>query len=147
MMTSSKSSANSADIRIVFDTNVYIAALLRPGLSEELVKRGLKGEFKIITSESILQELEQKLREKSGFASEQINILLAEIRSKAEIIHTELSQSPTASRDPNDQHILACALGGKAQLIITLDQDLLVLKNWQKIGIIHPKTFTWIVPD
>lgn len=51
------------------------------------------------------------------------------------------------TRDPDDNKILECALAGKADLIVTLDQDLIKLKNFRGIGIIHPKTLSWTFPE
>jgi len=36
---------------------------------------------------------------------------------------------------------------GKADLIVSSDQDLIQLKTFQGIGVIHPKTLSWILPE
>ena len=41
-----------------------------------------------------------------------------------------------ASRDPDDDHVLACALGARADLIVTGDSDLLTLKRFEQIPIV-----------
>jgi len=46
-----------------------------------------------------------------------------------------------------DNKILECALSGKADLIVTADQDLIKLKAFKNIGIIHPKTLSWTFPE
>jgi predicted nucleic acid-binding protein len=43
--------------------------------------------------------------------------------------------------DPSDNHILACALAGNANLIVSHDLDLLRLKTYETIGIISPIDF------
>lgn len=50
-------------------------------------------------------------------------------------------------RDPGDNKILECAVSGHADLIVSSDQDLLSLKVFRGIGIIHPKTLTWTFPE
>ena len=35
---------------------------------------------------------------------------------------------------------------GKADLVVSIDQDLLKLKSYKGVGIVHPKTLTWILP-
>ena len=40
------------------------------------------------------------------------------------------------SRDPDDDHVIACALAARAQLIVSRDQDLLVLHPYQGISIL-----------
>jgi uncharacterized protein len=51
--------------------------------------------------------------------------------------------------DPSDNHILACALAGNANLIVSQDLDLLRLKTYGTIGIITPIDFlnTLRVPE
>jgi predicted nucleic acid-binding protein len=45
--------------------------------------------------------------------------------------------APT-SRDPDDDHVIACPLTANAQLIVSGDQDLLVLENVREIAIVTP---------
>lgn len=142
---SSDNLQNNRKLRVVFDTNIYIAAFLRPGLSEELFVRALQGAFTLIASKEILHELRLKLREKNIFQNGEEEYLILLIENKVEIV--SIKETPTIiTRDPQDNHILACAKTGKATLIITLDKDLLSLKKWEGISILHPRTFNWIIP-
>ena len=48
-------------------------------------------------------------------------------------------------RDPDDDNVLAAAIGGKADLIVSGDDDLLVLRNYQGIPILKPRmAFYWL---
>jgi len=44
-------------------------------------------------------------------------------------------------RDPDDDNILAAAISGKCDCIITGDKDLLVLKQYLGINIFNPRDF------
>jgi len=44
----------------------------------------------------------------------------------------------TLERDPKDAHILECALASASDYIVTFDEDLLELKEYENIRIIHP---------
>jgi putative PIN family toxin of toxin-antitoxin system len=44
--------------------------------------------------------------------------------------------SAAISRDPDDDHVLACASAAAADLIVTRDNDLLVLKQYERIPIV-----------
>jgi uncharacterized protein len=46
---------------------------------------------------------------------------------------------PRVVRDPDDDHVLACALAARADLIVTGDSDLLTLLNYQNIPILHSR--------
>lgn len=134
-------------MKIVFDTNVYFAATITHTFSAEVIDITSKNKiFTIITSEEILSELASKLKNKLKLPQEDINQLLDKIRIIAEVVTiTEIVSVIT--RDPEDNKILECALSAKADLIVTLDQDLIQLKEFKGIGIIHPKTLSWTFPD
>ena len=42
--------------------------------------------------------------------------------------------------------MLGTAVAAKADLLITTDRDLLSLKRYENIAIIHPKTLRWTFP-
>ena len=48
---------------------------------------------------------------------------------------------PPICRDPDDDKFIACAVSGKVELIITGDQDLLVLKKYKKTRFMTPSQF------
>lgn len=60
---------------------------------------------------------------------------LKQISRAAEIVQ------PTTSvqivRDPNDNPIVECAVEGKADMIVSLDKDLLALKSYEGIPVLH----------
>ena len=133
-------------LKVVFDTNVYVAALLRPGLSEELVRRGLRGDFEVIICDEILSELKSKLNKKFKFPKDKIDNYIKLIKEKS-MSYSIFRQLKVIKNDPDDDKILECAIAGCADLIISLDKDLLNLKKYQNIAILHPKTFSWIIPE
>lgn len=130
-------------MKIVLDTNVYIGAALQGELTEDLLEEIVENpRFSLIISEEILLEIEQKLQKKFHWSIEKIEIFLNRIRKIAEIV-LPIDKLNIIKRDPKDNMILECALAGGADLIVTADQDLIKLKKFRNIGIIHPKTFTW----
>ncbi|MBI2334724.1 putative toxin-antitoxin system toxin component, PIN family [Candidatus Daviesbacteria bacterium] len=134
-------------MRIVLDTNVYIGAALQGELTEDILEELVENpQFELIASEEIFLELEQKLREKFHWSKERIEFFLRKIRKIAEIVEPT-ERVNVITRDPEDNKILECAISGDADLIVTLDQDLIKLKKYQGIGIIHPKTLSWTFPE
>jgi len=134
-------------MRIVLDTNIYIAAALQGQLSEDILR--MAATTKVITlvvSEEILTELQKKLQSKFNWLYEDIDRFLTRIRKIAEVV--EANQKVTIIiRDPKDNKILECALSGKADLVVTSDQDLIKLKTFRGIGVVHPKTLSWTFPE
>lgn len=134
-------------MRIVLDTNIYIAVALQGEFSEELVDVVTKSpDITLVTSEEILLELESKLREKFHWAEEDIDLFIAKMKKLSEIVRL-IEKISDLTRDPRDTKILECALAGNADLIVSSDQDLIKLKQFRGIGIIHPKTLTWTFPQ
>ncbi len=125
--------------RVVIDTNIIISSVFWRGRPYEVVRRGILEEYQLVTSNAILNEVADKLRNKFHFPEEGnqqlINILFT---------HSHLI-APTSKfevvRDKNDNKILECAFDGKADFIVTGDPDLLSLKEFKGIKIITAKEF------
>lgn len=127
-------------MRIVFDTNVLIAALITAeGVCGNLVKRCAQVHTPI-TSEFILAELHEKLTEKFKREESDINDAVALIRAKFVVIEPTTLEKPVC-RDPDDDTVLGTALAGEAQCIITGDKDLLSLGQYAGIDIFKPNAF------
>lgn len=133
-------------MRIVFDTNVYIAAVLRGGFAEDIITLADKKAVTLLTSKEILNELENKLIVKFNFTHEQVNLIINRINKLSIKIDTKIKITHI-NRDPDDNKILECAISGEADLIVSSDQDLIQLKTYKGISIIHPKTLSYTFPQ
>ena len=126
-------------MRIVLDTNVLTASLISRGKCYALVENSLKV-HEIISSKFILDELAEKLQKKFKYETEDINEALSIFRSRmAIVIPSPLEQQ--VCRDIDDDWILATALTGKAQCIVTGDKDLLAIARFENIDIVAPVDF------
>jgi putative PIN family toxin of toxin-antitoxin system len=146
MMTLNESSA--AKLRVVVDTNVYIATALRPGsLSDDVLRLIYNGYAGLYYSTDILTELENQLSsQRFQIDPKIIQLILGNIETEAINVETKPIKEKRL-RDPNDLHIIECAVAAKANLIVTFDKDLLGLKESHGIGIIHPRAFRWMVTE
>jgi putative PIN family toxin of toxin-antitoxin system len=66
--------------------------------------------------------------------------IVAQYQNLAELV-SPAQVSPDIIRDPKDHHVLACAIGGSADFIVTGDKDLLVLGSYQDTAIVTPSYF------
>lgn len=134
-------------MRVVLDTNIYIAAALKNSFSAEIIELVTRSnDLTAITSEEILAELVQKLKDKFNWRKENIDYFVTRVRMITEVVEIKGKVS-SILRDPEDIKILECSVSGKADLIVTLDQDLIKLKKFRGIGIVHPKTLNWTLPE
>ena len=125
-------------MRVVFDTNVLYSALAAKGFCEEVLDEAA-GECATIWSNPLKQELELLLvrRHKIGPATE---AALAAYTELCEFVEP-LPLPARVCRDKNDDMVLATALAGKTDVIVTGDDDLLVLKKFGGIRIVSPRQF------
>lgn len=136
-------------IRVVFDTNVFISALFNPKRPPaQLLELALQGKIRLIVSPQLIEEIERvltypkvkKLLKKRKTALAEVIEGLAKILQVAVLTPGELSVEAIAA-DPADDMILAGAVEGHADFIISGDQHLLNLKNYQGIKMVTPAAF------
>lgn len=133
------------ELRIVYDTNVYISAALKGGFTEQVIRlAGLK-EVVFVTSSNILLELKSKLEEKFSWSESRANFYINTIKDAA-VIARPGEKLNVVKKDLGDNKILECALAGRADLIVSSGKHLLKLKSFRGIVIVHPKTPSWIFP-
>ena len=125
-------------MRIVLDSNVLVSALLRPGGPRKLLLH-LSREHVVISSVQMLAELEDVLhRDKFQLTDGQISDYLSLIISGSTVLNA--ADFPEVIRaDPDDDVVLASALEGKADYIVTGDKHLLLLREYHKTKIITVK--------
>ncbi len=131
--------AGQADpLKLVVDTNVLVSGLLWSGAPRRLIEEIIAGNAELVTSVSILAELDDvlrraKLRRKlaasRGTAEQHVSaiLLLATLVTPAEL--------PPLSIDPYDTMILGTAVTSRADMIVTGDHGLLGLRQVGSIRI------------
>jgi uncharacterized protein len=126
--------ADRALLRVVFDTNVYISALVVPGsLAEEAYHIALERRCELFVSVPILTETALKLRSKFGWEDDRIRAALKHISHVATVVKPSIRIDLLA--DEPDNRILECAVAAQASLIVTGDKHLLALKEYKGTGI------------
>ncbi len=125
-------------MRVVFDTNVLFSALTAKGFCEEVVDEAA-GECVMIWSQALQKEFDSVLthRHKIGPATRAAADAFADL---CEFVETEpLPQR--VCRDKDDDVVLATAVAGRADVIVTGDVDLLTLKKFGDVRILSPRQF------
>ena len=134
-------------MRVVFDTNVLVAALVVEGLCTTLLARARRKHFQLFLCPFILDELQhvlsKKLKTSEKLAREAIDLVL----EAAEGVVSPMEGVRGICHDRDDDHVLACALGAKARYLVTGDKDLLELKEFRDIVILSPREFEMLFSE
>lgn len=126
-------------MRVILDANVVIAAAASRGLCEAILELCLE-HHSLILCEGILEEIGEKLRVKIKVSPPVIAEYLKVLRNNAEIFDPEDVQK-SVCRDPDDLMILGLVVPGTADVIVTGDKDLLVIKEYKRARIMTPRSF------
>jgi uncharacterized protein len=132
-------------MRVVLDTNIWLSGLLWGGLPGQILQQVELGALRAIASEAILDELARTLdRPKFQRRLERLGLdiagILGAVRQVVVMVPDELIVVENL-RDPKDAMIVAAAIVGNAGVIITGDQDLLVLGEVNGVKILMPRDF------
>ena len=127
-------------LKLVFDTNTLISAFFWQGKEFELFQKIEQGKVELYLSQEILEEIKEVLN-RDKFKS----VILKTNQTPNEIIQKIISVSNIvmgeklgikACRDDKDNKLLECAILAKADYLVSGDEDLLVLKKYEKIKVV-----------
>jgi putative PIN family toxin of toxin-antitoxin system len=127
-------------VRVVADTNTVVSAFLWGGPPAQLLESARAERITLFSSAVLIAELEdvlgrQKFTARIAQVGSSVPELLAGYRALSTLVRPATLAAPV-SRDPDDDHVLACALAAKAELIVSGDKrHLLILGEYQGIPI------------
>lgn len=136
-------------MRIVIDTNLIVSALIWGGTPLSLLKETRLNEIEMLASIDTLNELKRilarpKFIESLAKSNRKPEDIISKYQELIQFVHPAIIPDNIV-RDPKDVKFLACAVGGKADYIITGDNDLLILKEYQGIRIVTASEFLTII--
>jgi len=132
-------------IRAVMDTNLLVSYLLvhRPPISALIDVHLAQSDGTLITAPVLLQELDRVLmhpRLHRYYSAETRLRFLALVAALSEVV--ELPEViPRICRDPDDDWVVACAVAGRAEAIVSGDRDLLDLQRVGRIPVLTARQF------
>jgi putative PIN family toxin of toxin-antitoxin system len=125
-------------VKVLFDTNVLFAAFTAKGFCEDVADEAA-GTCLLVWSIPLREELEGVLKRKYKLGPGALAALAA-YAQLCEFVAPIPLQAPVC-RDPDDDVVLATALAGRVDYLVTGDDDLLALKNYCGIKIRSPRKF------
>jgi len=114
-------------VRVFFDTNVLVSALLARGLCADLLRLVLS-EHILVTSEVVLAELRDVLNRKGRLSAQQIEDLDSFLREQP-VAPRPAQTLQLGLMDADDEWVLASAVLAQADLFVTGDQGVLACSN------------------
>ena len=128
-------------LRAVLDTNVYLSIFVFPeSRMFDLWRLAREGRYTVVISPFIVREFMETLREKFGVPAEARELIKRRVLRRADIVQPK-TVPKVISDDPDDDHILACAVAGEAALIVSGNKHLLRLREYHGIPIVRPMDF------
>lgn len=129
-------------MRAILDTNVLLSAALWRGLPHTLLELVRSNSLTLVSSPALLTELAGVLQ-RSKFEAMFLRVQttpaqsLAELRQLCEVLDPPPLLQPVC-RDPKDDMVLALALAAQVDVIVSGDNDLLVLHPFAGIPVLSP---------
>jgi len=127
-------------VKVVFDTNILVSALVFPGgRADAALRRIVKEQDQLIISKAILAELLRVLGSKFSRDSEElahVAVFLSELA-----LTVKPRRRLQVVKDEPDNRILECALTGRAEVIVTGDHSLLALGEYKGVRIIRLREY------
>jgi uncharacterized protein len=125
-------------VKVVLDTNVIVSGIFWRGTPYHILELWIHDDIQVLATESILNEYNRVIKsiDTQGKVSKSWLTFIAEnatIVSDQEILKI--------CRDPHDDKFINCAVTGKADYLVSGDDDILSLKSFPNIKIISPSEF------
>ncbi len=126
-------------MRVFLDTNVLVSAVGTRGLCADVLQTVL-AEHELVVGEAVLAELRRVLQKKMRLSPDLAGEMDDFLRREGEIVSEAAAVSITP-RDPNDAAILAEAVPGRIDVLVTGDRDLLELEGQLPFLVVNPRGF------
>lgn len=133
-------------IRVVLDANVYVSAFLQPkGPPGRVLARFLHDEaFEVVLSPSLIEEVHR------AFTYPRVRKAIRRDVDPAEwfdevavlaIVVPDTDRAAGACRDRDDDKLLSAALEGRADVVVSGEEDLLSMSDYEGVALSSPRAF------
>jgi len=134
-------------LRVVLDTNVFVSSLLvKEGPAAQVLDAWRARRYLLIVSPALVAEIASTLRyphirRRYRITENDIQALLDLLEVDSILVPGIADVAGSIPEDPDDEIVLACALEGEADLIVSGDHHLLALGGFRGIEIVAVRRF------
>ena len=134
-------------LRVVLDTNVFVSSLLvKVGVPAQIIDAWRDRRYVLVMSPAIIAEMRStlnypRIRRKYSITDEDVEGLIVLVQHDGLLVPGEADVAGAIPTDPTDEKILACALDGRADLVVSGNLHLLDLVQYQGIPILNARQF------
>lgn len=136
-------------MRALLDANLFISYLLSPtpltSAVGAILAAAAAGRFVLLFTPAVADEIVSKVAERPDLAARivpaDVEELLGELTEIAETVPRLLGPIPAVSRDAKDDYLIAHALAGAADYLVSWDKDLLDLREIDGLKMVNPPAF------
>jgi len=132
-------------MKVVFDTNILVSALVFPGGRADIaLRRIIEARDRLLLSRAILDELLGILARKFSRDAEELAHVAVFLSDLSIAVKSRRKLAVLA--DEPDNRILECAVTGGADAIVTGDKALLELKTFRKVKLLSLRAYLEQIP-
>ncbi len=140
-------------LNAVVDSTVLVSAFIRKGgVNALLLRHGARGVFELFLSHAIIDETQNTLlerehiRERYRYTDQEVEEFCQSLQSSFPSV-TDIPALTGISRDPHDDMVVACAVAAQTSYLVSRDNDLLSLSEYENIKIVTPEAFMGILRE
>ena len=132
-------------MRVVLDTSIYVSALISPGNPAKILEAWLCGQFDVLASPPIIKEIMrvtayERIQKKYPLVKEHRLQYVELIMAQSILVEPE-HKPAVIVEDESDNRYVECGVAGNAQYIVSGDEHLLKVGEYQGIVMISPASF------
>lgn len=135
-------------MRVLLDANIFISHIINPqrsGTIQSIIKAFKQGKFALVMPDNLFKEIATVVTQRPHLAKiidkAQATEMQEVITSMAEMLPPIREPFPAVVRDRKDDYLIAYAVVGEVDYLVTGDDDLLVLKKVDTVRIVSPAEF------
>jgi putative PIN family toxin of toxin-antitoxin system len=129
--------SESVPLRVLIDVNVWVSYLLPSSMPDrpvsEILRCARTQQLVLVVLDDLIDELEDIVRRKPYLSQriplEDVDVLIELLRAVGEGVTAAMRPLPSSTRDPKDDYLIAAAIGGDVDILVSGDADLLALRD------------------